>query len=89
MRFLILGRRRRQKIREIARAAWIECGRSSHAMKVAEKDIRRQMAGSFWASLLIGLAVQLAIKLIRYWWENHVDAPAPTFQPGEPGTIKG
>lgn len=89
MRFFLLGRARRQKVRDIARAAWLECGRSSHALAVAEKDVRRQLAGSFWASLLIGIAVQLAIRLIRYWWENRVDSPALTFQPGEPGTTKG
>lgn len=81
--YRILGRRRRQRVRELARQAYLHSP-PSEAVHNAEVAVRREMQG-FISLVLVGIAVRLAIELIMYWLNLRMSEPGLTFQPGEPG----
>lgn len=83
---LLLGRRKRLEIRELARQAFYdsECN-GDHARVLAEQRIRAAPK-SIIASIMIGVAIKLAIDLIAYWIKNRSAAvPSGEFLPDEPG----
>ena len=86
MKWMLLGRRRRKRVREIAHQAYLDRNGDQHAASVlAESRVREEMVGGIFTSILISIAVQLAVKLIIHWWKNRVSKPQYAFQPDEPG----
>lgn len=88
MRYRILGRERRNKIREISRECYILCEITGDgpekAKKMAEMRVRAEF-NSIITMILVGLAVRLIVELIKYWIEQKFSRPSEGYQPGEPG----
>lgn len=81
--YFLLGRKKHE-IRRIARRAYLNNPNNlALAKEQAEREIRTR---SIVISILISIAVRLAIELIKYWFFNKVSVPAFTFQNGEPGS---
>ena len=81
-RFRLLGRRRREEIRQLARDAYMTS--PSFAKQEAERAVRHRYSGIL-SMLIVGLAVKLAIELIAYWVKQKFTHPPMTFEAGEPG----
>lgn len=84
MRYRILGRARRKRVREIARDCFLIAGTPTAAKEKAEAKIRKEF-DSIIASILIGLAIRLAIELITYWVKEKFFRPSAEYTQGEPG----
>ena len=85
IQYRVLGKPRRQRIRQIARSAWIDTDADpSEAERMAQWRIQDQMYGVI-SSLMISIAIKLAIALIRHWLSQSVGVPPEDFQYGEPG----
>lgn len=83
-KYRLLGRRRRARIRHLARECYLANQGSEQAKVDAEDAIRREF-GSILVSILIGLAIKLAVELIAYWIKQRLSDPGVGFQSGEPG----
>lgn len=85
--FRILGKRNRLQVREIARHSFnVSNGVEADAKTLAEKSLRAAPK-SIIASLLIGVAIKLAVELIVYWIKNRfATVPSGGFLDGEPGS---
>lgn len=81
MKYKLLGKRR-FKIRDIARQAYLDNKDPQKAIDQATKEIR---TGSIVITILVGLAIKLAIELIWYWFNNKVSSPSMFYLPEEPG----
>jgi hypothetical protein len=82
----MLLRYKRNQVRTIARNSWIASG--------GDKDkaiaLAKQQVGSvILSAILIGVAIQLIVKLIEYWWNNRISEPQAIYMPGEPGFEDG
>lgn len=95
MLYKLIPLKQRLRIREICRQSVLDTGGDqTDAINLARKRIRRDnQLGSIVTSILIGLAVRLAIALIQYWLEErfsngmeYASIPQGDFQKGEPGS---
>lgn len=84
MKYRLLGRQRRNRVREIARQCFVTAATAEIAKDRAERQIRGEMK-SIIASILIGLAIKLAIELIAYWVRERFFRPEVEYTQGEPG----
>lgn len=83
MRFILIRRRKREQLRQIAAKHYIECGCDTDAaFDAAKKEIR---AGGIITSILIGLAIKLVWELIKHWYFSGVTDPGSEYLAGEPG----
>lgn len=84
--YRLLGRTRRSRVREIARTAWADCQADPEkAEDLATMRINDQFYG-FVSSILISLAIKLAIELIKHWAMQLLAEPPTQFVAGEPGS---
>lgn len=81
VKYLVLGKSK-YKIRDIALKHYLANEDPNIAIAKAEKEI---IANSIVMSILIGLAVKLAIELIWYWYNNRITKPSMFYSEGEPG----
>lgn len=80
-RFAKLPRSQRNRVRVVARDAFLETdGNVGRAIALVDDRVRR-VAGADHLTL----AGMLAAQLIRYWDANHVFEPEAIFVAGEPG----
>lgn len=85
--FRLLTRQHRQRIRELTREAWLRCQcNPDRAKPLAEIYVSEVYTGVI-ASLLISIAVRLAIELIKHWTENRTEFPSMEFAADEPGAF--
>jgi len=85
MLYLVLTRRQRERVRQLSRTAWIEqAGNKDAAIAQVSAALRDEMK-SIIASILLQLAIKLAIALIMKWWEDRNYLPEKTYVKGEPG----
>ena len=85
LQYRIIGKRRRHRVRKIARAAWIDSRRNAdQAKRMAELQILDQSCG-IMTNLLIEIATKLAFELIQHWLKQSVASPNELYQSGEPG----
>jgi len=80
-RFAKLPRSQRNRVRVVARDAFLETDGNVGKAIAKAVDRVRLVAGSEHLTL----AGALAIRLIRYWDANNVFEPEAVFVPGEPG----
>lgn len=83
-RFVLLRREKKEKIREIARKNYLKYGGQDGGEKAIEACKQEIRTGSIIATILIGLAIRLAIELILWWIKNKVMTPPFTYQESEP-----
>jgi hypothetical protein len=70
------------KVRRCARSCWIESGcDKDKAIRLVEDRMRTEVG-----SVFLTIAIQIAIKLIIWWFQNRVSEPSVVSQVGEPGT---
>jgi hypothetical protein len=79
--YRLLSRRQRNTVRDVARSAWLRHPDDAEAAK-AEAE---QALGSIFVTILLGVAIRLAIELIMYWILNREREPQAVYCPGEPG----
>ena len=85
LQYRILGKRRRKRVRDIACTAWTDTQCDTNAAEhLARMRIQDQMYGII-TSLLISIAIKLAVELIHYWVAESIPEPGLTFKSGEPG----
>lgn len=84
--YRLLGRKHRLNVRNLARQAFHDAdGDEVRAKRLVEYRLRHAPK-SIIASILIGVAIKLAIELIVYWIKHRfATVPSGEFQPGEPG----
>ena len=82
--YRILGIKRREHIRDIASDAWCTTRDRGQAEKLAARRIRISMGGVV-GSILLGVAVKLAVELIVFWAKQKIWNPSLDFSTGEPG----
>ena len=71
-------------VRDIARQSFIDSdGDVELAIQYASSRIRSPE--SVITSILISIAVRLAVELIKHWWENRVSEPSTNYNAFEPG----
>jgi hypothetical protein len=81
MKYKILGRSK-YKIRDIAYKHYIETGDPEKAILKSIEEIK---TSSIVISILVGLAIKLAIELIWYWFNNKISHPSIFYADQEPG----
>jgi hypothetical protein len=80
--YILLGKNR-SRVREIARSHYLANPLDPQsAIKAATEEIKTK---SIIATILISLAVRLAVELIMYWFKNNILLPSTTYVDGEPG----
>ena len=93
---VFLSREERQNIRDLAREDWIySSNQEDFAIELVSQRIqegswmrnrkRTGLVGSVLSAILIKLAIELAVMLIRRWLENREFLPSTAYQVGEPG----
>lgn len=83
-RFILLRREKKEKIREIARRNFVEYGAEDGGQKAIEACKKEIRTSGIIATILIGLAIRLAIELIIWWIKNRIKVPPFTYQESEP-----
>jgi len=85
--YRLLGRQRRLWVREIARRSFNDCdGDLDRAVVLAERRIR-DAPKSIIGTILIGVAIKLAIASIVHWIQSRVaTVPSGEFLKEEPGS---
>lgn len=87
VQYRLLGSRTRLQVRHIARRAYVASGGDERQSKELAEVWLRAAPKSIIATILIGVAVKLAIELIVYWIKHRfADVPSGDFQTGEPGS---
>ena len=82
--FWLMPKRQRRIVREIARRSFINSnGDVELAIQKANTMIRAPE--SLVTSILVSIAVRLAVELIKYWWENRISEPSANYSACEPG----
>lgn len=82
LRYIVLGKKR-NNIREIARKHFLlNRTNTEKAIEGATEELKTK---GIITSILIGLAIKLAVELIIYWIKNNVLIPSENYQAGEPG----
>lgn len=82
LKYRLLSKKTKKSIREIARKSLAETNNQEQAIDLAIKEIKYQ---GIFTSFLLGIALDLAIKLIIYWIKNNVFVPSKKFSKEEPG----
>lgn len=86
-RYRLLGKEQRLRVRSYARCALHDANGDEAKAKELVAYRLRHAPQSIIASILIGVAIKLAIELIVYWIKNRfATVPHGEFQPGEPGS---
>lgn len=70
----------RNKARMLARDCWKE----SKGDRVKAELLVEQRMSTVVGSIFVSVAIQIAIALIKYWWEHRTAEPSAVFQAGEP-----
>lgn len=83
-RYRLLGQKRRQRVRTIARRAYLLSSDPNKAQYEATQQVRQEFGGIL-TMILVGIAVRLAVELIKHWVSQRLSEPEPGFQSGEPG----
>lgn len=81
--YRILGRKRRNRVREIAREEYLSKDPES-ALASTRERVRAEY-GSLIGTILVALAVKLATALIMSWIEDNLLEPPGSYQSTEPG----
>lgn len=85
MLHVVLTRAQRQRVRQLARTAWIEnAGDKDAAIKQVSAKLREEMK-SVIGMILVQVAIKLAVALIMKWFEEKNFLPAKEYAIGEPG----
>lgn len=84
----MLLRHKRNEVRTIARKHWINSG-GDKDRAIAAATAELKAGGVILSAILIGVAIQLIVKLIEHWWKNRIDEPTAVFVYGEPGMEDG
>ena len=88
MRFL-LPRNDKITVRDLARDSFLESsGDYEKSVRISRTLIRRYFRAkynSIISTILISIAIRLAIALIKYWIENRILMPPRTYTINEPG----
>ena len=87
-----LGKRPRERVRELAWLAFTTCPDEDSAKERARELVKDEY-GSIVLTILIGVLIRLAIELIVYWikigfFTGGKSNPPTSYQPSEPGYIK-
>lgn len=86
---MLLSKQDKMLVRCFAIDAYENTGGDFQKSKaVVSADIREHMKnryGSIIGTILIGIAIRLAIALIKHWIKNNVLTPSEQYQLGEPG----
>lgn len=86
--FKKLNRCRRNRVRKVAAKIFRQAKNQGMSQRSAEGYARSQVESEFfsWQSVLIKIAVALAIELIRHWWNQDASPdPMGNFADDEPG----
>lgn len=83
--FFPLRFRKRQEVRQIAWDHYmIEMRRDNPNIESVKEKVEIELK-SIFTTILIAIAVRLAIRLIEHWWNNRPNYPSPEYQSTEPG----
>lgn len=88
-RFNSIPRRQRNAVRAVARDLLFERHRDGIAFDFdAAESLARERVRAIVGPILIGLAVQLIIAMLKHWLANRVAEPTAIFEIGEPGNYE-
>lgn len=90
MQYKLMPNAMRLRVREVARQSLLDCNRDrEQAITMARRRVPYDLKGRFnsiLTTILISLAIRLAVELIVYWIkQNFMSPPSGQFVPGEPG----
>lgn len=85
MLYRILTRKQRESIRSDARSAWLQssCDKDE-AIAIVTRTLNDKMKGII-GTILLQLAIKLAIELIMRWLEDRNKQPSSFYVADEPG----
>lgn len=81
IKYLVLGKSK-YKVRDVALKHYLVNKDPNIAIEKAIEEIK---TGSIIATILIGVAIQLVIQLIKYWVSKKISQPSMFYSEGEPG----
>lgn len=83
-KYRMLGRKRRTRVRELAREAYLASDTQEQAIELARRKVKKEFK-SIIVEILIGVLIQLAIDLIVKWIMDNLTEVPTDYQPDEPG----
>lgn len=87
MRYKLLSKAQRERIRQIAGESYAETnGDEVAAKRLASQRVRDEFKSAILTYIIIRIAIALAVALITHWLLKGLQGkPAPEYQPDEPG----
>jgi hypothetical protein len=77
----------RKRVREVTRAAWIECeGNPEQTQQMAEQEVK-SVIGSIILAIIVSLVSEWIADFIRDWLARGIKIPSQAYHPGEPGYL--
>ena len=75
----------RKRVRDVTRAAWIECeGDPVATQRMAEREVG-SVIGSLILAIIVNLVSEWIAEFIRNWQAQGIKIPSQAYHPGEPG----